>query len=251
MKWIKHDTDANQDAKLQNVFLDYGLEGYGLYWYCIELIAGKVDKDNITFDLEHDARIIARNTGSTTQRVEEMMRYFVKVDLFEDTDGVVTCLKLAKRLDKSMTSNLEMRGLIENLKSHDSIMTQSVKPMQEENRREENRLEETRIDKSKGPSKKLDFSVLQMTDMQCTDIVRIRRKNKGTALTQVIINQLAKQFFLAAEKGFTFEDSLIEWEVRGWKSFKAEWMKVDTSGNGQFSHTTMQNIETFRNVELD
>ena len=251
MKWIKHDTDANQDAKLQNVFLDYGLEGYGLYWYCIELIAGKVDKDNITFDLEHDARIIARNTGSTTQRVEEMMRYFVKVDLFEDTDGVVTCLKLAKRLDKSMTSNLEMRGLIENLKSHDSIMTQSAKPMQEENRREENRLEETRIDKSKGPSKKLDFSVLQMTDMQCTDIVRIRRKNKGTALTQVIINQLAKQFFLAAEKGFTFEDSLIEWEVRGWKSFKAEWMKVDTSGNGQFSHTTMQNIETFRNVELD
>ena len=139
MKWIKHDTDANQDAKLQNVFLDYGLEGYGLYWYCIELIAGKVDKDNITFDLEHDARIIARNTGSTTQRVEEMMRYFVKVDLFEDTDGVVTCLKLAKRLDKSMTSNLEMRGLIENLKSHDSIMTQSANPCKK--RREEKRID--------------------------------------------------------------------------------------------------------------
>jgi hypothetical protein len=73
---------------------------------------------------------------------------------------------------------------------------------------------------------KLDYSVLQMTDLQCTDVVRIRRKNKGTALTQLIIDQLAKQFFLAAEKGFTFQDSLIEWEVRGWKSFKAEWMKV-------------------------
>ena len=77
MKWVKHDTDANQDAKLQNVLLDYGLEGYGLYWYCIELIAGKVDKDNITFELEHDARIIARSVGSTAQKVEEMMRYFV------------------------------------------------------------------------------------------------------------------------------------------------------------------------------
>ncbi len=54
MKWIKHDTDANQDNKLQNVLLDYGLEGYGLYWYCIELIGSKVDKDNITFELEHD-----------------------------------------------------------------------------------------------------------------------------------------------------------------------------------------------------
>ena len=104
---------------------------------------------------------------------------------------------------------------------------------------------------SKETPVKLDYSVLQMTDTQSKDVVRIRRKNKGTALTQLIINQLAKQFFLAAEKGFSFDDSLIEWEVRGWKSFKAEWMKTDTSGNGQFSHTTMQNIETFRNVELD
>ena len=140
MKWIKHDTDANQDAKLQNVMLDYGLEGYGLYWYCIELIAGKVDKDNITFDLEHDARIIAKNTGSTSQKVEEMMRYFVKTGLFEDSSGVITCFKLARRLDKSMTSNAEMRAIIDNLKNHDSVMTKSDKPMQDKNRLEENRV---------------------------------------------------------------------------------------------------------------
>lgn len=131
MKWVKHDTDANQDAKLQNVLLDYGLEGYGLYWYCIELIAGKVDKDNITFELEHDARIIARSVGSTAQKVEEMMRYFVNLGLFEDSQGTITCLKLAKRLDKSMTSNPEMRQIIDNLKNHDGVMTQSEKPMQD------------------------------------------------------------------------------------------------------------------------
>lgn len=129
MKWIKHDTDANQDAKLQNVLLDYGLEGYGLYWYCIELIAGKIDKDNITFELEHDARIIARNTGSTPQRVEEMMKYFVKTGLFECSNNTVTCMKLARRLDKSMTSNPEMRGIIDGFKSHDSIMTKPQKVM--------------------------------------------------------------------------------------------------------------------------
>lgn len=139
MKWIKHDTDANQDAKLQNVLLDYGPEGYGLYWYCIELIAGKVDKDNITFELEHDARIIARNTGSTPQKVEEMMRYFVELGLFENADGVITCLKLARRLDKSMTSNTEMRALIENMRNHDRVMTKSEKPMQEEKRLEESK----------------------------------------------------------------------------------------------------------------
>lgn len=145
MRWIKHDSDANQDAKLQNVLLDYGLEGYGLYWYCIELIAGKVDKDNITFELEHDARIIARNVGCTAQKVEEMMRYFVELGLFESSQGTVTCLKLARRLDKSMTSNPEMRAIIENLKNHDSIMTQSEKPMQDKIRLDKNRIDNKEI----------------------------------------------------------------------------------------------------------
>jgi uncharacterized protein YifE (UPF0438 family) len=136
--------------------LDYGLEGYGLYWYCIELIAGKVDKDNITFDLEHDARIIAKNTGSTPQKVEEMMRYFVKTGLFEDSSGVITCFKLARRLDKSMTSNAEMRAIIDNLKNHDPIMTQSEKPMQDKIRSEEKRTEQTRVDNIKDLSPKVD-----------------------------------------------------------------------------------------------
>ena len=152
MKWFKHDTDASMDAKLQDVMLDYGLEGYGLYWYCIELIAGKVDAENLTFSLEHDARIIARNTGSTTQKVTEMMTRFVSLGLFQDNDGLITCLRLAKRLNKSMTSNPEMRKAIENMnKNHDSIMTQSGLIMQEENRTEENRTDKEEV----APQKKL------------------------------------------------------------------------------------------------
>jgi hypothetical protein len=55
MKWFKHDSDASQDNKLQNVLLDYGLEGYGLYWYCLELIVGKIDVDNIMKTVQEDA----------------------------------------------------------------------------------------------------------------------------------------------------------------------------------------------------
>ncbi len=146
MQWIKHDTDANQDAKLQNVLLDYGLEGYGLYWYCIELIAGKVDANNITFELEHDARVIARNTGSTPQKVEEMMRYFVNIGLFENSNNTITCLKLAKRLTQSMTSNPQMREIIKNFKGHDAVMIPSDEVMQDKIR-----LEEKRVDKPKKP----------------------------------------------------------------------------------------------------
>ena len=93
-----------------------------MYWYCLELIAGKVDKDNVTFELEHDARVIARNAGCTAQKTEEMMRYFVSLGLFEDAGGVITCLKMAKRLDKSMTSNQEMRKVIESMGSNNTTL---------------------------------------------------------------------------------------------------------------------------------
>jgi hypothetical protein len=88
---------------------------------------------------------------------------------------------------------------------------------------------------------KLDYSVLQMTKEQCADVIRIRKKNKGPTFTQLIINQLAKQFLLAEQKGFTFQDSLIEWEVRGWKSFKAEWMKSPNQPQQSQSLQTIQN----------
>lgn len=150
MRWFKHDADANADAKLQNVLLDYGLEGYGLYWYCVELIAGKVDVDNLTFQLEHDARIIARNTGCTPQKVEEMMRYFVKIGLFECSGNVITCIKMAKRLDKSMTSNPTMRALIGNLKgeNHDVVRTNADDVMQDKIRLDKNRTDKNIKDNS-------------------------------------------------------------------------------------------------------
>ncbi len=147
MEWFRHDSNANLDEKLQEVLLDYGLEGYGLYWYCIELIVGKTSADNITFELKHDARIIARNTGSTAQRVEEMMKRFISVGLFENNDGKITCLKVAKRLMSSATSNPKMRDMIQDIRhSHDGVMTKSDNVMQEEKRLEEKRLEEKRLE---------------------------------------------------------------------------------------------------------
>jgi hypothetical protein len=145
MDWFRHDSNANLDEKLQEVLLDYGLEGYGLYWYCIELIVGKTNTDNITFELKHDARIIARNTGSTPQKVEEMMKRFVTLGLFENVDGKITCLKVAKRLMSSATSNPQMRNLIQNIKiSHDSVMTASDKISSDKTR-----LDKIRLDKNK------------------------------------------------------------------------------------------------------
>jgi len=120
------------DSKLQEILLDYGLEGYGLYWYCLEMIVNKIDVDNLTFELEHDARIIARNTGSTPKKISEMMLRFVELDLFQNSQGRVTCLKLLQRLDKSMTSNAKFRTMMDKAKeSHDSVMIEPDLVMQD------------------------------------------------------------------------------------------------------------------------
>ncbi len=133
MRWYKHDSNAHSDAKLKRLRMKYGLEGYGLYWYCLELIAQNVEVDNLTFELEHDAEVIAFDTNLHFERVQEMMSYMVQLGLFETTDmGVVTCLQMAKRLDKSMTSNPHMRTMIGAIKeNHDSVMMQPDSVMQD------------------------------------------------------------------------------------------------------------------------
>lgn len=145
MKWVKHDTDAHRDAKLRRLMLAYGMEGYGLYWYCVELIAGDVSADKYTFELEHDAEIISHDTGISVTKVNEMMAFMVDLKLFESDLGIITCLKIAKRLDSSMTSNPDMRKLISRLKdfgdedsqkSHDPIMIESCKIRLDKNRLE-------------------------------------------------------------------------------------------------------------------
>lgn len=76
------------------------MEGYGLYWYCLELIARNVEKHNLTFELEHDAELISMDTGIHQERVQDVMGDFIKWDLFENTNGIITCLKMATRTDE-------------------------------------------------------------------------------------------------------------------------------------------------------
>lgn len=149
MKWFKHDSNASADAKLKRVRMKYGMQGYGLYWYCLELIAANVDKHNLTFELEHDSEIIAHDTGINYELVQEMMTYMVKLGLFEEVSGTITCMKMLKRIDQSMTSDREMRNLVAAAKqNHDEVMSESCHNrdlvMKEQNRTEQNRTEQNR-----------------------------------------------------------------------------------------------------------
>lgn len=101
MKWFKHDSNARHDAKLAKLRMKYGLEGYGLYFFLLECIAGTVEAHNLTFELEEDAELVASMTNIHYERINEMMTYMVSLKLFEQTDkGIITCMKLSTRTDE-------------------------------------------------------------------------------------------------------------------------------------------------------
>jgi len=142
-----------QDAKIRKLIMrsekltGNGAIGYAIYFHCLELIASNVSPSNITFELEHDAEIIAdtlrvagNNEKSGREIVEDIMRVIVDLGLFECSSDRIYCTKLLKRLDTSMTSNPKMRKMITDAKSyHDTVMTPSCKMRLDEMRLDEMR----------------------------------------------------------------------------------------------------------------
>jgi len=143
MKWFKHDSNANNDPKLKKVLMKYGADGYALYWYCLELITEPIDKAHITFELEHDAEILANELGIDTLRVEQIMKYFVTLKLFEISpeNKQITCMKLAKRLEYSAVKNPALKEI-------QNILSETIPDNLGQSVPDKTRLDKTRLDKT-------------------------------------------------------------------------------------------------------
>lgn len=150
MKWFKHDARARNDAKLAKIIMRYGIEGYGLYFACLEIIAEELTPENFNFELEHDAELLANMFRMDTLRVERIMRDFIELDLFSisETSGRVACYKLARRLDNTIVQNPEVKKILANFKGHAPDFEDSSKALQsdlKQIRLDKNRLEEKTI----------------------------------------------------------------------------------------------------------
>ena len=146
MKWFMHQSQAHRDTKLKKVLIKYGAEGYGLYWYCLEHICADVDP-KLTFELEHDVEILAHELKIDTMKVQEMMHYMVNLGLFNLSENIVYCLKLARYLGDKNTRNPELKKIIQKEKgSINQTLSPTVpdSPPTVRARGEEGRLEEIR-----------------------------------------------------------------------------------------------------------
>jgi len=126
MRWFKHFSNAHNDNALNKVRMRFGADGYAIYWYCLELIAGDLEGENASFELSHDAEVIGFNLKVDQLRVEEIMKYMVDLQLFESANNKITCLKMAKFLEKKSTRNIEIHKIIDSFNELNNVVDKSV-----------------------------------------------------------------------------------------------------------------------------
>ena len=93
----------------------------------------------------------------------------------------------------------------------------------------------------------LDWSATQMNESEIKEIKQLRRSAKAP-ITQRVIDQLARQFQLSRNRGYSNADILNEWSVKGWRAYKDEWMKVIPTvrkkvSNQEFDHEAARQAE--------
>jgi len=199
MKWFKHDSDASNDAKLKKLRLKYGAQGYGIYWYCLELIARNVEKHNLTFELEHDAELIADDFKLSAELVQHIMTYMVELELFENTDGIISCLKMATRTDEYTQKLLSIK------KCPDNVPTKSI-----QSPTKSVLIEEKRIEKIKTSIPK-DFSVSERV------ISWANREGYRD------LNKHLDNFILVAQSN---NYKYTDWDAAFMRAIKDNWAKV-------------------------
>lgn len=203
MKWFKHDANASIDSKLKRLRLKYGMEGYGLYWYCLECIAKNVESHNLTFELEEDSELISADTNIHRERVQEMMAFMVDAGLFENRDGSITCLKMATRTDEYT------QKLIKNIKSVPTVSRHNPDNIRL------NRIEEKRTEEKK-KTQKLDVSVPEGVDAGAWKmLVEHKKAMKAPMATQQAVSLNANKLRQLSVKD---QVAMVEQSVEnGWK----------------------------------
>jgi hypothetical protein len=119
MKWFKHFSSMSNDPKVRRLIRRFGVDGYGVYNYILELIVRRLETESPVPDLEETAGDIAADLQMDTLRVEEIVVFCIDQGLFESDEitGRVVAHKIYKFLDSSTTRNAELKKMISEYKT--------------------------------------------------------------------------------------------------------------------------------------
>jgi len=232
------------------------MQGYGLYWYCIELIAGKIDSTHLTFELEHDAEIIGYDTGVKPSKVTQIMEDMISLGLFENVEGIVTCLKIAKRLDETTSKLPQVREIKNGIrkaldKSGDSPV--DVRRVSGECQ------DKVRPDKIRGDKIREEENIPSDEDQKWIPMelwaewlrCRSRLKNPATN-SPTALRLLVKYLREIHENGRDVEEAINLAIASGWKTVRLGWLEnIDEKDKGNRGNAWSEGLRTLAAIADD
>lgn len=82
MKWFKHHSDANTNLKLRIIVRELGMEGYGLYWFLLELVAQQGENFRIKREKEWKMAVMI-SANIEQKKLEVLLNRFSELDLID------------------------------------------------------------------------------------------------------------------------------------------------------------------------
>ena len=80
MKWFKHLTDSHTNFKHRKLINEIGVEGYGVYWLCVELVGQQGKKYCIK--AQEDWKIALKDTSRVDNgKLEKFLKTFAQANL--------------------------------------------------------------------------------------------------------------------------------------------------------------------------
>lgn len=133
MKWLKHQTDSRNDLDVQIILEEYGAEGFGVFWLCLELVASQ--GENYQIKKQKDwLKYISKLSKIDQKRTEEILHRLASIGLVDKKSlnrGHLHVPKMSKYADEY---------------NHKKKKTGDFVPL-EEKRRDKKRTEEKRVEK--------------------------------------------------------------------------------------------------------
>jgi len=139
MKWFQHQSDSYTDLALKEIIAEFGMEGYGFFWICCELIAQQGNNYCIN-NKKNWKKVLKLVSSLPDQKVDEILQKFAELDLISlksFTNGILAIPKM-RRYSDDTTKRLR----------------RSSEATSEQMRLDKTRLDKIRLDKNKENTKR-------------------------------------------------------------------------------------------------
>lgn len=118
MRWFKHMSDASTDEKLALFIHEHGMEGYGIFWRLLELIAAQMDGVSDKCMVQYPEKLLRSYLVVRRQKLSNLLITLQKHELlFHKWEGdkiTLSCPNLLKFRDeysvKKARNDAEMSG---------------------------------------------------------------------------------------------------------------------------------------------